>query len=359
MPAYAQIAINLLVALSPVLVFLFVLEHLDSFKLVKRTRVLTMVVAGAALAGVAWLVNGFVIARLHMELADYSRFVAPVVEEVLKASALAYLFLRNRIGFRVDAAILGFAIGTGFSIAENSYLLHVLSHANIAVWIIRGFGTAMMHGGATAIVAILTQTLLERRASPWLFLPGLLAAIALHALFNYFPDQMVLATLGTFIVLPIILLLIVAKGEHAVHTWLQSDYQSHEQLLADIESGAFAHQAAGRFVASLAKSAADVEVIFAYIKLHTLLVLRAEQNELAQESGGDVSLGDVDAAAFAKLHTLERQIGRAVLLALRPFLKFSRKELFELYQLEVAARAKAVKAAAKAAKAAANKAKKA
>lgn len=336
---YVQVAINLLVALAPVLAFLIVLENLDSFRLVSRVRVLIMVLTGAGLAGVAYLLNGFAIARLHMELPDYSRFVAPVLEEVLKASALAYLFLRNRIGFRVDAAILGFAIGTGFSLAENSYLLRVLEHANIAVWIVRGFGTAMMHGGATAIVAIVTQTLIERRASPLFFFPGLLAAIALHMAFNFFPDQVMLATIGAFIVLPIMLLLIVAKGEHAVHTWLQADYQSHEQLLADIESGAFAHQAAGIFIAGMAKSQADLVAIFAYIKLHTLLVLRAEKKELALETGGDVALTDIDDQAFAKLHALERKIGRSILLTLRPYLKFSRKELFELYQLEVDARA--------------------
>src|SRR5215472_17512993 len=176
-------SLDLLICVLPALVFLLFLYHVDSFKLVRLSRVVGLVLAGAILAGVAWAINGFAISLLHMKLLTYSRFVTPVFEEVLKASILAYLFLRNQIGFRVDAAILGFAIGTGFSIAENAYLLRVLSEANLTVWIIRGFGTAMMHGGTTAIVALTTQTMIERRSSPLLFFPGLLAAIVLHAAF--------------------------------------------------------------------------------------------------------------------------------------------------------------------------------
>lgn len=336
-----QVALNILVAFSPVLVFLQALYHLDSFKLVRFSRVMWMVAAGGALAIAAWALNGYAIARLGISFKDFSRFVAPTLEEVLKASALAYLFTRNRIGFRVDAAIMGFAIGAGFSIAENSYLLHVLEDANIAVWIIRGFGTAMMHGGATAIVAVATQTLIERRAHPLLYAPALGLAILLHTVFNYFPDEMVLTTVGAFIVLPIIHLMIFARSEHAVHTWLKADYESHEQMLADIESGEFVHQEGGRFITAMAGSLpnATVDDVFNYVKLHTLLLLRAERVDLAQEKGERVVLTADDDRAFDRLHALERKIGRSAMIALRPHLKINRKQLFELYQLELDARA--------------------
>jgi len=140
-----SILINVTVALSPVIVFLYAMVHLDSFKLVRFGFVLQMLVVGALLAGVSYLINGAISSGFHVGISDYTRFVAPTVEELLKASALVVLFWMNRIGFRVDAAIIGFAIGTGFSMAENAYLLHVLTQANVTVWIFRGFGTAMMH----------------------------------------------------------------------------------------------------------------------------------------------------------------------------------------------------------------------
>ena len=61
----------------------------------------------------------------------------------------------HRIGFLVDAAIFGFAVGTGFALAENLYYLHLAAEAGMGTWIVRGFGTALMHGGATALFAVM------------------------------------------------------------------------------------------------------------------------------------------------------------------------------------------------------------
>ena len=63
----------------------------------------------------------------------------------------------------VDAAIFGFAIGSGFALVENLYYLASRPDAHVAVQIIRGFGTAIMHGGATAIFAIVSVALAEKR----------------------------------------------------------------------------------------------------------------------------------------------------------------------------------------------------
>src|SRR5690349_6195765 len=186
-----SILINVAVALSPVAFFLYALVHLDSFKLVRFAFVLQMLVVGALLAGVSYLLNGAISSGFHIDISDYTRFVAPTVEELLKASALVVLFAINRIGFRVDAAIVGFAIGTGFSMAENAYLLHVLTQANVTVWIFRGFGTAMMHGGATAIFAVMAQTLIEKepKLGPLDRLHGLAVENFLHTAFNNYPKQ--------------------------------------------------------------------------------------------------------------------------------------------------------------------------
>ena len=61
----------------------------------------------------------------------------------------------HRIGFLVDAAIYGFAVGAGFALAENLYYLHLAAEAGMGTWIVRGFGTALMHGGTTALFAVM------------------------------------------------------------------------------------------------------------------------------------------------------------------------------------------------------------
>ena len=99
----------------------------------------------------------------------------------------------------VDAAIYGFAIGAGFAFVENAYFLHSRSQINLFVLIIRGLGTAVMHGGTTAIFGILAKNLDEkgRALKLPLFLPGLLIAIVIHSFFNHFLLSPVLMTTAT------------------------------------------------------------------------------------------------------------------------------------------------------------------
>jgi len=326
------------VGLLPVLAFLAVLRHVDAHRLVSFRSVLLTLAAGGALAVAAYFGNDLALEILEIEFASYSRYVAPVLEECLKAGVLVYLFSRNRIGFMVDAAIVGFAVGAGFSVVENVHYLRTLPDATLGVWIVRGFGTAIMHGGATAVFGVLAQSLAERHAEiHWkVYLPGLAIAIVLHAIFNQFPGSPFQATLATLVVFPLTLLFVFAKSEHQIHEWLAADYQTHEHLLQAIRTGEFAHSEAGRFMSDLAKrfDAAHVADMYAYVRLHTQLVLRAEQLLLAREGGTDLRLRQDDRDDFRKLHGLERKIGRTGMMALWPHLHFNRQELWELYELE-------------------------
>jgi protease PrsW len=340
-----QPALHLLLAFAPAIVFLLVLFQLESFKLVSPLALGAYLLAGAALAGVSYFINGAITSRAGVDIRAYSYIGAPIVEEILKASLLVVLFLRNRIGFMVDAAITGFAIGTGFAIAENAYLFHIFSQANVTVWVIRGFGTAMMHGGATAIFGVLAQSLTDRHrtTNPFWYLPGLAAAIFLHAAYNYVGTPVgnpVIATAGAFIVVPLVLLAIFAKSEHGVHDWLIAEYNSHELLLAEIDSGNYQHEAGGRFMRDLSEKFGEstTEDIFAYLRIHTELSLRADKMTLDRENGRAAAPTKEDAESFKMLHTLENRIGQTAMLAVWPHLKFSRRELWEFYRFERSAK---------------------
>jgi RsiW-degrading membrane proteinase PrsW (M82 family) len=325
------------VALAPALVFLVVLDRLDSFRLVSLRAAATTLAAGGLIAVLGYFVNASVLNLAGWDLQTYTRYGAPVVEELLKAAAMIYLFTRARIGFLIDAAIIGFAVGTGFAFVENIYYLYTFPGANLGTWIVRGFGTAIMHGGATAIFGVLAQSWTERHTkfAPALYLPGIAAAIALHALFNHVLAAPLVATAAMLLLVPAVLLLVFAKSEHRIHNWLLKDHKDHERLLATM-SIEFARSEAGRFVADLADKfegghAAD---IYAYMRLHAELVLRAEDLLLAREAGRNVPPTDDDRRKFEHLHALERSIGKTALLALWPHLHYSRQELAELYELE-------------------------
>ena len=139
------------VGLLPVLIFIVALLWMDSYKLVRLKTVLAVIAVGGLTAWAALHLNGLLIGALSLELREYSRYVAPLMEETLKAMVIVSLFRSSRIGFLVDAAIMGFAVGTGFALVENLFYLQNLGSANMAVWLVRGFGTAIMHGGVAAM----------------------------------------------------------------------------------------------------------------------------------------------------------------------------------------------------------------
>jgi protease PrsW len=335
--------VKILLGLSPVLMLLAVLVYLDSWKLVDFSRVVQMLAIGGLLAAAALLINGAALSLTHLELPTYGRYIGPWIEESLKAGVLVYLFVRNRIGFMVDAAIIGFTIGAGFGVAENLYVMWGFPEASVGVWLSRGFGTAVMHGGTTAIFGVVAQSLTERHArmNPALYLPGLLIAVVAHGVFNGLADLPTVATAGALVVLLLTLMLVFAKSEHKIHTWLLTDYESHQHLLEDIQSGKFQHEEGGRFILDLARHF-DPSVVadaFAYVRLHTELVLRFDRLEMAREKGESVPFAEEEwLRSFKDLHELERRIGKAALLSLWPHLHFSRRELWELYEVEHQAR---------------------
>ena len=70
----------------------------------------------------ATALNGLLLDRIDIGYVPYSRWISPWLEESLKAALIVYLIRTRRVGMLVDAAIYGFAIGTGFALVENLYL---------------------------------------------------------------------------------------------------------------------------------------------------------------------------------------------------------------------------------------------
>ena len=172
------------VALVPVLVMAALFAWLDVFKLMSVWEMIGCLLLGAVAALAAWPLAGQMLDTLPMGYSFYSRVVAPWIEEALKGVALALLFLANRIGFKIDAIICGFAIGAGFSVIENIFYLARFPELTASVWLVRGLGTAVMHGATTAILAATAHELGERRMrqqgarmfNPLRLLPGYVAA---------------------------------------------------------------------------------------------------------------------------------------------------------------------------------------
>ena len=327
-----------LVGLLPVMIFLAALQAVDSYKLVRPRWVLGTVACGAALAGVSYLISGQLLGRFPIDIGAFSRYVSPVTEELLKGLVIVALVRSHRIGFLVDAAIFGFAVGTGFALVENVYFLHLVPDAAMSTWIVRGFGTAIMHGGTTAIFAVLGLALLERSAGAALraFLPGFALVVLLHSAFNHLSHTPKIATLTVMIALPLLLYLVFQRSEAATRDWLGQGFDSDVQMLELINAGQIADSPIGRYLHTLRDRfegplLADV---LCYLRLYTELSLRAKGLLMMRENGFEIELNDEARASITELRYLEGSIGKTGLRAVRPLLRMSPKDLWQLYMLK-------------------------
>jgi RsiW-degrading membrane proteinase PrsW (M82 family) len=340
--------LKVIISIVPVAVCLAVFRAVDVFHLVPLAEVVELLTAGAVTCIICYFIAGGLIDEFPMRKGVYSQEVAPVLEEALKGVVIVILFAFNRVGYLIDAAIVGFAVGGGFALAENIFYLHQFTDAGLGVWLVRGFGTAVMHGGATAILAVLSQVLFAPRLrmsvdrfhfNPALFLPGLVCAMALHAVFNHFTKTPLAAMTVVLIAVPISILVIFAVGERYAHRWLTNEETAHETLLADIDSGAFAESPGGRAIQRLADrlGPALAPAILDYVRTHTELVVKAEEQLLALEAHEVLSREQRLRDQFRHLHALERKLGRSAVMAVRQHLRFTRNDLWEMHELEESA----------------------
>lgn len=320
-----ELVLPLAVALLPVLVFLGCLIVLDSFKLVRLSAVIRTILAGAAVALICYGINTLLLTGLPISTPTLTRYIAPVIEEAGKAAFLIILIRANKVGFMVDAAIRGFAIGTGFAILENVHYIQMRPEAHLFIWVIRGFGTAMMHGGATAIVGVASKALLDRADQwrPWLVLPGLLLAILLHTAYNHFFVSPLASTVFILIALPLVTLLVFRRSEESTREWLGHGFDIDRELLSMITSGTLAENRIGQYLHSLKdrfppETVADM---LCMLRVQSELAIKAKGVLLMKEAGFTVPPDPEAAGQIQELRFLHRSIGRTGLLALRPFLR--------------------------------------
>jgi RsiW-degrading membrane proteinase PrsW (M82 family) len=324
-------------ALLPVCAFLLLLQGLDTYRLLRLRSVLATIAWGMTAAGAALCANTALGSALDWEWAAFTRYASPAVEEVTKGFFLFFLFARNRIGFMVDAAIRGFALGAGFALIENGYYLALRPDADVLLWVVRGFGTALMHGGVTAIAAVIVQSAVERdRRFLGLVLPlGIGAAAVLHSLFNHLIVNPLLATLAVVAGLPLLALLVFRESERRTQRWLGIGFDTDRELLAMITTGVLAENRIGEYLRGLqdrfpGEVVADMLCV---LRLHLELSVRAKGLLMMRDAGFTVPADPEVRHTFEELRYLEQSIGRTGSLALRPFLHTRTRDLWQITML--------------------------
>ncbi|HEX5133396.1 MAG TPA: PrsW family glutamic-type intramembrane protease [Candidatus Krumholzibacteria bacterium] len=336
MPSFELIT-RFAVSLLPVLLFLVTLVYLDSYKLVHIRTLVLAIFVGCGVALLSLLLNDRVIDTLGLQRTTVTRYIAPVIEELLKAVWVAWLIGRKRLGFLVDAAIVGFAVGTGFALIENTYYIQTLHTKAIIIWMIRGLGTAVMHGGMTALYGIVTKSLYDRfGAKPAVFLPGLLLAFSMHSFYNHFILPPVVATVVLHATLPGILLFAFWQSERSTRRWLGTQMDVDAELLEILNSGGIGESRIGHYVETL-KQQFSPEVLvdmLCYLRIHVELAISAKGLLMMREAGFKASPPDDIREQFVELRHLEKSIGPTGRLAIGPFLHQSTRDLWQIYMLD-------------------------
>jgi hypothetical protein len=281
---------------------------------------------------------------LPIGFSAYSRFVAPWIEEAIKALIMILLFRLNRIGYKLDAIISGFAIGAGFSVVENIIYLTIFPGYGTGTWLVRGFGTAIMHGTTLAVLAAIAHEFAERETreaaadfdfSLMWFVPGYGVAVALHTAFNQFPDRPLIAMMAALVVAPLALIAILKLGTTEAQRWLAAECAEHRAQLEALRAGRWPEGPAGEKIAALAArvDADSAHRIRRYWELQAWLVAEAEET-MIEEAEGDAEFDSARVrAAFDELAGLRRALGRSTFAALQALLPFSRNDLWEVSEL--------------------------
>ena len=329
--------VNVVLALVPVLCLLVALTILDSFKLVSP-RVIGQALLGGALAAVAALVVNTQLVEAGVSLPILRRYIAPVLEELFKLVFVVVAIRRRRVGFPVDAAILGFAVGTGFAVVENAYYLEAVRSGSAALWLVRGFGAAILHGATTAIAAIISQTLASRRtgATAQAFVPGLLAAVGIHALYNQFVFPPVVATLLLIAILPPLVLMTFEHSERSTKEWVSAGMDLDMELLKLVLSDDFGQTRLGTYLHELRSRFPGPVVadMFCLMRVELELGIRAKGMLLAREAGIDVPIDQEILDRLAEVKYLEKSIGPTGLLALEPLQVSSDRDAWHKFLLK-------------------------
>jgi RsiW-degrading membrane proteinase PrsW (M82 family) len=329
-------ALRVALALLPVLIFLAALRVLDSYKLVPLPTVGTALAAGAVSAAVCYGINTVIFRQLH-DPDPYIHFGAPVVEELAKGAFWVFLIATARVAFMVDSAICGFAIGAGFALVENVTYLQVLTGRGLGVWLLRGFGSAVMHGGVAAIGAFISVYLSESRQ--WRgarqFAPGLAVAMILHSLFNQGVLSPAGSTAATVAGLPVIFIVVFYFSERSLHRWLGGKLDQDIDMIAMIAGGEFKQTPQGAYLMSL-NGAFPPDVRGDKLTLlHLTLELsaRAKGDLMLREAGLEVHPDPALEGHLKELRYLEKSIGPTGMLAIRPLLSQTPRDLWEMQHL--------------------------
>ena len=274
-------------------------------------------------------------AALHLPTAALVRYAGPIIEESLKLVLIAVILRRRQIGFPVDAAVLGFAVGAGFAVVENIVYLRAITDTSIVLWLVRGLGTAILHGGTSSIAAMTAKMMVDSTPNRLLrpLAGGWGAAVLLHSAYNHLLLPPLASTLLLLVVFPVLILTVFQRSEAATREWVGAGLDLDIELLQLIASEHFGLTRFGTYLEELRERFPGPVVVdmFCMLKLELELSVQAKALLLAREAGLKMAPHPDVAAGLAELRHLRSSIGPTGMLALTPLHVTSHRDDWHRY----------------------------
>ncbi len=334
--------LNICLGLLPVLLLLCGLLAMDSFKLLRPTSLAAALAWGALVALANQPLHAWLLDTGRADLPTLTRYLAPVLEEIMKAAFVVTLLGLRRIGFLIDAAVLGFAVGTGFAVIENFVFLQAMADAPTSLWLVRGLGTATLHGATTAIAAVVAKGFMDqkRMVLPLAAACGLGLAIVIHSAYNHLLLPPLAATIVLLVGLPLLLVAVFDRGEKAAGEWVGAGLDSDLNRLESLISQEFKSSNFGVYMQEL-KAHFEGPVVadmVCLLRLQLELSVQARVHLMARQAGLNLPVDDDLTATVREMDFLRGSIGTMGLLALKPLQVSTRGSEFHRHVLQQARR---------------------
>lgn len=312
------------IALLPIIICVLVVKAMDGFSIASWKRLVPGFVWGVLCCGAL-----FFLARVS----GYDNpALSTFLEEFLKCFPLILAIYRKRVAFFAEALIYGTAVGAGFAFLENIVYVALLPEFSLGDSILRGFGTAVLHMGCTALYASMAVTVsraLARRRnilSAFACYASIILPFAIHYTYNLFLIQEFLQLACVILLMLTLLFIIYDIDERLIHKWLDSCISNDISLLASIREGRLKDTSAGEYLLEIRRKFPP-EAFFdicVYLGLYLEMSIAAKSRMIMREAGMDVPVDQETLQSnirkLEELKSLRKNIGVAGLLVLSPII---------------------------------------
>lgn len=214
----------------------------DFFETRKVRLILICFVWGIAAYALAYLVQSNLIHGGILTKEQVVRYLAPILEEILKGAILFYLVRRTDFTYFVDGAIYGFTVGIGFAIVENFEYVISNPSAAVSLALMRVLSTNLIHATASGMIGIaLGYSRFERSSSSRRQLTlvfGTLIAMAIHMTFNNLVSNRAPLLVAIFLGLGggFVIYLIMRQGLKNLQGWVEEQLQREDAAVTGGET---------------------------------------------------------------------------------------------------------------------------